>query len=59
MSGWYQKIARDIGQIPNAVAYYEQELDQAKYEVKIKGNLDDFKSDKKAKKIYFKISNLR
>ena len=40
MSGWYQKIARDIGQIPNAVAYYEQELDQAKYEVKIKGNLE-------------------
>ena len=40
MSGWYQKIARDIGQIPNAVAHYEQELDQAKYEVKIKGNLE-------------------
>jgi len=38
MSGWYQKIARDIGQIPNAVAHYEKELDQAKYEVKIKGN---------------------
>lgn len=40
MSGWYQKIAKDIGQIPNAVAYYETELDQAKYEVKIKGNLE-------------------
>ena len=35
MSGWYQKVARDIGQIPNAVAHYEQELDQARFECRI------------------------
>ena len=40
MSGWYQKGARDIGQIPNAVAHYEQELDQARFECRIKGNLE-------------------
>lgn len=40
MSGWYQKVARDIGEIPNAVAYYEQELDQARFECRIKGNLE-------------------
>ena len=40
MSGWYQKVARDIGQIPNAVAHYEQELDQARFECRIKGNLE-------------------
>lgn len=40
MSGWYQKVARDIGEIPNAVAHYEQELDQARFECRIKGNLE-------------------
>lgn len=40
MSGWYQKVARDIGEIPNAVAYYEQELDQARFECRLKGNLE-------------------
>lgn len=40
MSGWYQKVARDIGEIPNAVAHYEQELDQARFECRLKGNLE-------------------
>lgn len=40
MSGWYKKVARDIGEIPNAVAYYEQELDQARFECRLKGNLE-------------------
>jgi len=40
MSGWYQKIARDISQIPMAIQHYEQELDQARLECRIKGNLE-------------------
>lgn len=40
MAGWYQKIAKDIGQIPLAIQHYETELDQARFEVKLKGNLE-------------------
>jgi hypothetical protein len=40
MNGWYQKIARDISQIPMAIQHYEQELDQARLECRIKGNLE-------------------
>jgi len=37
---WYSKISRDIGKIPDAVAYYETELVDAKKEIKIYGNLE-------------------
>lgn len=40
MSGWYQKIAKDISQIPMAIQHYELELEQAKFECRIKGNLE-------------------
>ena len=39
MSGWYQKIAKDISAIPDAIKHYEDELQQARYEIKIKGNI--------------------
>ena len=38
--GWYSKISRDISEIPNAIDYFENELSNAKQEVKIKGNLE-------------------
>ena len=40
MSGWYQKIAKDISAIPDAIKHYEDELEQARYEIKIKGNVE-------------------
>jgi hypothetical protein len=38
--GWYSKIANDITEIPNAIAYFEDELQNAKAEIKIKGNVE-------------------
>jgi hypothetical protein len=38
--GWYNKIADDISNIPDAVAYFEAELLAAKHECRITGNLE-------------------
>lgn len=38
--GWYSEISRDIGKIPDAIFYYEKELDEAKKEVQLKGNIE-------------------
>jgi len=38
--GWYSKISRDISEITNAIDYFENELLNAKQEVKLKGNLE-------------------
>jgi hypothetical protein len=38
--GWYTKIAKDISNIPDAVDHFETELQEAKKEVKIFGNLE-------------------
>lgn len=38
--GWYREIARDISRIPDAIDYFENELKQARTEVKIKGNVE-------------------
>jgi uncharacterized protein YfdQ (DUF2303 family) len=38
--GWYNKIADDISNIPDAVAYFEAELLAAKFECRITGNLE-------------------
>jgi hypothetical protein len=37
---WYTKIAKDISHIPDAVLYYESELDEARKEVRLTGNLE-------------------
>ena len=37
---WYTKIAKDISHIPDAVLYYEAELDEARREVRLTGNLE-------------------
>lgn len=37
MSKWYYKITADLSQIAEFIDYYEQELDQAKMELSLKG----------------------
>ena len=38
--GWYNKVSSDISNIPNAVAHFEAELQAAKNECRITGNLE-------------------
>ena len=38
--GWYSEVSRDISKITDAVAYFEQELINARQEVKLKGNVE-------------------
>lgn len=38
--GWYSEISRDISRIPEAINYFNDELAQAKFEVKIKGSIE-------------------
>ena len=38
--GWYSEVSRDIGKIPNAVAFFENELEEARVECKLSGNLE-------------------
>ena len=45
MAGWYQKIARDIGVIPDAIKHYEDELIQATSEIRIRGNIEKASAD--------------
>ena len=37
---WFRKVSEDITNIPDAIAYYENELLDAKAECKIQGNLE-------------------
>jgi len=45
MSGWYQKIARDISAIPDAIKHYESELENARSEIRIRGNIEKSSAD--------------
>jgi uncharacterized protein YfdQ (DUF2303 family) len=38
--GWYTKVAQDVSNIPDAVAYFESELVTARQEVRLTGNLE-------------------
>jgi len=38
--GWYSEVSRDISKIPNAVAFFEHELQEARTEVKLTGNVE-------------------
>lgn len=40
MSTWYSKVVANLGEIPNFIAYYESELEQAKYDISVKGNVE-------------------
>ena len=37
---WYSEVSRDISKIPNAIAFFESELDDARREVKLTGNVE-------------------
>jgi uncharacterized protein YfdQ (DUF2303 family) len=37
---WYNKVAKDISNIPDAVDYFEAELIAAKFECRITGNIE-------------------
>ncbi len=40
MINWYNEVSRDIKKIPECIKYFETELDKAKKEVRIYGNLE-------------------
>lgn len=40
MSGWYNKVRDDLGNIVDAISYYEAELESARWETSLKGNLE-------------------
>jgi hypothetical protein len=43
--GWYSKVSKDISYIPDAVDYFKLELEQAKKEVRISGNVERSAAD--------------
>ena len=43
--GWYSEESRDINKIPDAVAFFEKELNEAKTEVKLYGNVEKAASE--------------
>lgn len=37
---WYSRVTADLGSIPDFITHYEHELDQAKLECGVKGNVE-------------------
>ena len=40
MAGWYNSVVEHLSKIVESIDYYEKELEEAKYEVGIKGSLE-------------------
>ena len=40
MAGWYNSVVDDLGKIVDSIEYFENELEEAKYECGIKGSLE-------------------
>lgn len=40
MAGWYNKVKDDLSNIVDAISHFEGELESAKYEPSLKGNLE-------------------
>ncbi len=40
MSTWYNKVVGDLGTIVDSITYFENELNDARYECRIKGSLE-------------------
>ena len=38
--GWYSEVSRDISKIPDSILHFESELNQARQEVKLVGNVE-------------------
>lgn len=43
--GWYSKVSKDISNIPDAVEFFKAELNDAKKEVRISGNVERSAAD--------------
>jgi len=37
---WYNRIVADMADVPDCIDYYDKQIEQAKFECKIKGNLE-------------------
>jgi len=37
---WYSRVVASLSEIPNFIAHYESELEQARYDVGVKGNVE-------------------
>jgi hypothetical protein len=37
MNGWYYKVSNDVTLLPDMIAYYDHELDAARFELSLKG----------------------
>lgn len=37
---WYSEVSRNISRIPDAIAFFESELEEARVEVKLTGNVE-------------------
>jgi hypothetical protein len=40
MSQWYRKVTANIGALPDCIAFFENELQQGRYELHITGSLE-------------------
>lgn len=40
MSDWYRKVSDDVSSLPDAISYFESELQGARLETSLKGNLE-------------------
>jgi conjugal transfer/entry exclusion protein len=40
MSNWYSRVLANLGEIPNFIAHYEREMEQARYDISVKGNIE-------------------
>jgi hypothetical protein len=40
MSHWYSKVCANLGEIPNFIAYYEDQLEEARRDISVKGNVE-------------------
>jgi hypothetical protein len=40
MSDWYRRVSGNLGELPDAISYFESELSNARIDTSIKGNLE-------------------
>ena len=40
MSTWYSKVCANLGEIPSFIAYYEDQLEDARRDISVKGNVE-------------------
>jgi hypothetical protein len=45
MSLWYRKITANMGEIVEAISYFERQIDEARFECGMKGNLEKHSRD--------------